>query len=83
VGGATSNRFMQLIRRNSHFNSIALIGHAPDVNTFSLGLIKNNMKQMNMNFKNSSVCKISYDAEKEAGKFEWFLDADSMKLMTS
>lgn len=83
VGGATMSRFMQLVRRNSHLKSIAMFGHAPDVNNFSLGLIKDNVKELKLNFKNSSVCKINYDFTNEEGKFEWFLDADSMKLKTA
>lgn len=80
VGGATFNRFLQLIRRNAHHKSIALFGHAPDVNNFSLGLVKNNHKELRINFKNSSVCKINYDPSSDTGELDWFLDADSMKL---
>jgi phosphohistidine phosphatase len=82
VGGVSFSRFMHLIRRYSHHGSIAMIGHAPDVNTFALNLIKNNnIKELKLNFKNSSVCKIDYDVNNESGEFEWFLDADSMKLI--
>jgi len=82
IGGNTYNRFLQLIRRNSHHKSIGIFGHVPDVNNFSLGLIKkSNIKDLKINFKNASVCKISYNTETEQGKFEWFLDSESMKLI--
>lgn len=82
VGGASFNRFLQLIRRNSHYKSIGLFGHAPDVNVFAVNLTKNNtVKELKLNFKNASVCKINFDTETEIGTFEWFLEADSMKLI--
>ncbi len=81
IGGSTFNRFLQLIKRNSHYNRIAIFGHAPDVNTFSLNLIKDNpIKNIQLNFKNSSVCKINFDPATENGIFEWFLNSENMKL---
>ena len=82
VGGVSFSRFMQLIHRNSHYKSVALFGHAPDVYTFALNLAKNNdIKELRINFHNSSVCKINYDTKKEEGAFEWFLDANTMQLI--
>lgn len=81
IGGISFNRFLQLIRRNSHHKCIALFGHAPDVNTFSLSLIGENTKDLQLNFKNSSVCRICFDARTESGKFVWFLNSENMTLI--
>jgi phosphohistidine phosphatase len=82
IGGHSFSRFAQLLRRNSHNKSIGIFGHAPDVNTFSLNLIKdNNIKQLQLNFKNASVCKINYDVKTEKGEFVWFLNSDTMKII--
>ncbi len=82
IGGSTFNRFLQFIKRNSHYNRIAIFGHTPDVNSFSLNLIKDNpVKDLQLNFKNSSVCKINFDPATENGTFEWFLNSENMKLI--
>lgn len=81
IGGNSFNRFLQLVRRHSHHSSIAVFGHAPDVNSFSLNLIRDNpVKDLQLNFKNSSVCKINYDPASGSGKFGWFLNSENMKL---
>ena len=80
IGGHTYTRFLQFLKRNSHYESIGIFGHAPDVNTFALNLVKNEYKGLQLNFKNSSVCKIKYDFEKEKGRFVWFLNSEDMKL---
>lgn len=81
IGGSSFSRFRQLINRHSHNESIAIFGHAPDVNSFTLNLIKDNpVKDLQLNFKNSSVCKINYDPSSGNGRFEWFLNSDNMKL---
>ena len=82
AGGSTFNRFLQLLRRNSHNSCIGIFAHAPDVNTFSLNLIKNNnVKDLQLNFKNTSICKINFDTENEKGEFVWFLNSENMKLI--
>jgi phosphohistidine phosphatase len=81
IGGHTFTRFIQMLKRNSHNKSIGIFSHAPDVNTFVLNLIKSGEgKNLQINFKNSSVCKITFDFEKEKGKFVWFLNSEDMKL---
>ncbi|MEO8513495.1 MAG: phosphohistidine phosphatase SixA [Ignavibacteria bacterium] len=81
IGGSTFNRFLKLIKRHSHHGSIAIFGHAPDVNSYSLNLIGNNpVKDLQLNFKNSSVCKINFDPASESGTFDWFLNSENMKL---
>lgn len=82
IGGSSFNRFKQLLKRNSHFGSIALFGHAPDVNIFSTGMITENPRSVShINFKNASVCKVEFDPDKETGRFVWFLNSDNMKLV--
>jgi phosphohistidine phosphatase len=82
IGGNSFSRFQQLLKRYSYCNRIAVFGHAPDVNIFCTNLIKNqNLKEITINFKNSSVCKIDYDIGKDSGKLNWFLNSENMKLI--
>ena len=81
MGGHPFHQFQHLIKNNCHHKSIACFGHAPDVNTFALRLLNKDIKELKINFKKSSVCKIEYDADKEQGKFEWFLNAETMKVV--
>ncbi len=81
IGGNSYSRFLQLLKRNSHHDTIGIFGHAPDVNSFALNLVKNdNCKDLQLNFKNASVCKINYDPASETGTFKWFLNSENMKL---
>ncbi len=80
IGGHSFSNFQQFLKRNSRYGSIACFGHAPDVNTFALRLLKKDISELKVNFKKSSVCKIEYDADTEHGTFEWFLNADTMKV---
>jgi phosphohistidine phosphatase len=81
VGGNTFTRFQQLLNRYSHKNSIAVFGHAPDVHLFAMNMIKDNpVKDLQLNFKNASVCRINYDPASGNGKFIWYLNSENMKL---
>lgn len=81
IGGQNYSRFLKLLGRNSHYCSLAVFGHAPDVNTFAQNLVRGqNSDNMHFNFKNASVCKIDYDPKKEEGKLAWFLNSETMKL---
>jgi len=82
IGGNSFTKFVQMLKRHSRFSKIAVFGHAPDVNHFCTNLIKNHdIKDLTINFKNSSVCKISYDLENENGRLMWFLNSENMKLI--
>jgi len=82
IGGNSFTKFVKMLKRYSHFNKIAVFGHAPDVNNFCTNLIKDHdIKDLTINFKNSSVCKIVYDLEKESGRLMWFLNSENMKLI--
>jgi phosphohistidine phosphatase len=81
IGGNSYNRFIQLLKRNSHHDTIGIFGHTPDVNSFALNLVKSDhCKDLQLNFKNASVCKINYDPASETGTFKWFLNSENMKL---
>jgi phosphohistidine phosphatase len=82
IAGSSFERFMNLIKRNIHYKSIACVGHAPDVNHFAVSLLKpSDVKERNINFKTCSVCKINFDFENQTGKFLWFLKSDTMELV--
>lgn len=84
IGGASFNKFHQLIKRNSHNKCIACFGHSPDMSLFAANLIDAvDVKELKMNFKNCSVCKISYDTKTGIGKFEWFLKSDTLQVVKS
>lgn len=82
IGGSSYHRFQQLLQRNSHYKSIACFGHSPDMNHYSINLIKNNrVRELKVNYENCSVCRINYDMEKEKGSFVWFLKSDTLQLV--
>ena len=82
IGGSSFHRFQQLLNRNSHYKSIACFGHSPDMNQYSINLIKHNrVRELKLNYENCSVCRINYDLEKEKGNFVWFLKSDTLKLV--
>lgn len=82
MGGHAPSKFRQLIYRNSHYKSIAFIGHAPDVYHFAVSLIKYaNVKEPKVHFHNSSVFKINFDIKNEIGKFAYFLDSSTMEII--
>lgn len=82
MGGNTFSRFLQMLKRNERFESIGLFGHAPDVNNFAINMLKHNgVHELKINFRNSSVCKIIFDLEKEEGEFGWFLKSDTLEVV--
>jgi phosphohistidine phosphatase len=82
IGGNTFSRFKQMLQKNSRYKNIACIGHSPDVNHFATGLLKDhNVKELKINFKTCSVCKINYDQHSGTGKFVYFLKSDTMELV--
>jgi phosphohistidine phosphatase len=82
IGGASFEKFLQMLKRNSRYKSVACFGHSPDVNHFAENLLKHDhINELNINFKNCSVCRVNYDYEKEKGEFVWFLKSDTMELI--
>jgi len=66
----TVSKLQQLLKRNTVFTSIALVGHEPLMSLLVEGL--SDKKELNFHFRKSGVCFIDYDAEKGLGKFEWY-----------
>jgi phosphohistidine phosphatase len=70
------SKVLQLLKRNSIFKSIALVGHEPMmselVSSFS------DRKTYTVPFKKSGVCYIDFNVDKETGKFEWYFDPKTM-----
>jgi phosphohistidine phosphatase len=82
IGGNTSTKFRSLLHRNTHFNSIACIGHVPDVYHFAIDLVKNdNVKEPKIHFHNCSVFNLDYNVSTEQGRFVYFLEGDTMKMI--
>jgi phosphohistidine phosphatase len=82
IGGASFGKFLQMLKRNSRYKSVACFGHSPDVNHYAANLLKyDHSKELNINFKNCGVCRIDYDNKKEKGEFVWFLKSDTMELI--
>ncbi len=69
---------LKLIDRNSDMDSIALVGHEPQISmlvrTFS------NRKDLS-EFDKSSVCLIDFEKAGASGKFKWYFNSKKMKFI--
>lgn len=65
-----ATKVLQLLKRNSIFKSIALVGHEPMMSSLVQSLSDRN--NYDVPFKKSGVCYIDFDVEKETGKFIWY-----------
>jgi phosphohistidine phosphatase len=84
IGGASFEKFLQMLKRNSRYEKVACFGHSPDVNHYAVNLLNyDHSKEPNINFRKCSVCRIDYDEEKKEGEFVWFLKSDTMELIKS
>ena len=72
VASSTSAKVLELIKRNSKNESIALIGHEPMLG--ELVTFLSDRKNLNFSFKKSGVCLIDFDCKKETGNFIWYFD---------
>jgi phosphohistidine phosphatase len=65
-------KVIQLLKRNSIFKSIAIVGHEPMLST----MVKNfsDKKEPEFAIKKAGVCYINFDVDKGTGKFEWYLN---------
>jgi phosphohistidine phosphatase len=68
--GSPASKVAQLLKRNTVFNTIALVGHDPMMSELVTAL--SDRKELNFEFRKSGVCFIDYDADKGEGKFQWF-----------
>ena len=64
------SKVAQLLKRNTVFNTIALVGHDPMMSELVKTLSDKN--ELNFEFRKSGVCFIDYNPDKGEGKFEWF-----------
>jgi phosphohistidine phosphatase len=70
---------IQFIKRNSLYESVALVGHEP-----MMGMLLQALSERKENlipFKKSGVCLIDFDTKKETGKFIWFYDPKSQNFI--
>lgn len=69
---STPAQVVQLLKRNTVFASIALVGHEP-----MLGQVVETItgrQPLNFQFKKSGVCYIDFNPDKGDGKFVWYYD---------
>lgn len=69
---SSPEKVLQLLRRNSIFKSIALVGHEPMMSTVVRTFTDRTDPEFS--FKKAGVCYIDMDLEKGKGKFEWYLN---------
>lgn len=68
--GNPPSKVAQLLKRNTVFNTIALVGHDPMMSELVQTL--SDRKELNFEFRKSGVCFIDYNPDKGEGKFQWF-----------
>lgn len=73
------SRVTQLLKRNTVFNTVALVGHEPMMSTLVVGL--SDKKNLDFQFRKSAVACIEYDAEKETGNFRWFYNPKTSEFI--
>jgi phosphohistidine phosphatase len=76
---SSTARVSQLLKRNTVFNTVALIGHEPMMSSLVTGL--SDRKNLNFQFKKSGVCYIDYDPEKEEGVFNWYFSPKTSEFI--
>ncbi|HEY5534338.1 MAG TPA: phosphohistidine phosphatase SixA [Ignavibacteria bacterium] len=62
----------QLIKRNSRYGSLAIVGHEPMMSMLVQAL--SDRKENLFSFKKSGVCCIDLDTKEQTGKFLWYYD---------
>jgi phosphohistidine phosphatase len=72
-----SSKVLQLLKRNTIFKSIALVGHEPMMS--SLVQSFSDRKNFELPFKKSGVCYIDFDVDNGQGKFEWYYNPKTME----
>lgn len=66
------DKVIKLIKRNSIFKSIALVGHEPMLGRLVAEIT--NKETLPFEFKKNGVCYIDYDAESGQGQLKWYFD---------
>jgi len=78
---STGNKVIQLLKRNSVFKSIALVGHEPMISGLVHELSDN--QDPAFTFKKAGVCCIEIDPEMGKGRFEWYYNPKTMVKVVS
>lgn len=74
------DKVVKLVKRNSIFKSIALVGHEPMLGKV-VGEITNK-ETLPFDFKKNGVCYIDYDTESGKGQLKWYLDPKSLEKIS-
>ncbi len=72
-------KLAQLIKRNTVFSSLALVGHEP-----MLGMLVEHIsdrKTLDFQFHKSGVCYIEYDSKKHTGEFKWYYNPKTSEFI--
>jgi len=75
----TPGKMLDLIKRNSSLESIALVGHEPVMGLFVSSFTDRNV--LNFSFKKSGVALINFDVKKGTGEFAWYFDPKSREYI--
>lgn len=70
-------KVVDMIRRNSIFETIALVGHDPMMT--NLANLLTGGKTANLQIKKSGVCSIEYDVKTQKGEFNWYLNQKTLE----
>jgi len=76
---STPDKILHLLKRNSIFKSIALVGHEPMMS--NLVRIFSDRTDTEFSFKKAGVCYINMDLDKGKGKFEWYLNPKTTEFI--
>ena len=76
--GSEIRRVVELVKRNSIFGSIALIGHNPMMSTMVSELTEH--KELPEGFQKSGVCCIVYNISEREGKFLFYADPKTLEI---
>lgn len=76
---SSPEKILQLLKRNSIFKSIALVGHEPMMSTIVRTL--SDRTDPEFSFKKAGVCFINMDLDKGKGKFEWYLNPKTSEFI--
>lgn len=78
---APVEKVVDMIKRNSIFQTIALVGHDPMIT--NLANVLSGGKTANLQMKKSSVCCIEYDINSQKGEFMWYINPKTLEKTQS
>lgn len=74
------DKVIKLIKRNSVFKSIALVGHEPMLGKLVIEITKR--ENLPFSIKKNGVCYIDYDTESDKGELKWYFDPKSLEKVS-